>query len=107
MRKTLSLHTGWQFQEPQSGTFLSATVPGCIHTDLLRHKLIPDPFWGANEVGLQWIEERDWEYRCRFTVDASWLEQEHIELIAEGLDTVATLRLNGHVVGRTANMFVG
>ena len=44
----------------------AAVVPGCVHRDLRRHGLIPDPFWGTNELGLQWIEERDWEYRAAF-----------------------------------------
>ncbi len=107
MRTIQSLASGWQFLAPATGKFLAATVPGCVHTDLYAHKLIPDPFWSSNEQGLQWIEECDWDYRCKFTVDDELIRHEHIDLVAEGLDTVATLRLNGHVIGKTANMFVG
>ena len=107
MRKIQFLSAGWQFMEPASGKFLAATVPGCIHTDLHAHKLIPDPFWGSNEAELQWIEERDWDYRCKFTLDEELLCQEHLELVADGLDTIAGIRLNGHSIGQTANMFVG
>lgn len=82
-------------------------MPGCVHTDLLRHKLIPDPFHGTNELGLQWIEEADWEYRTSFTVPAEFGRHEHVELVADGLDTVATLTLNGRELARTENMFVG
>ncbi|MDD5349568.1 MAG: hypothetical protein PHQ12_05095 [Chthoniobacteraceae bacterium] len=105
MRLAHSLHSGWSFQEPASSRYLSAEVPGCIHTDLLRHKLIPDPFWGNNEGGLQWIEEKDWNYRCEFDAKPEWLTHEHVELVAEGLDTVATVRLNGHVIAQPDNMF--
>ena len=87
--------------------WLKARVPGCIHTDLFRHKRIPDPFWGSNEKELQWIEERDWEYRCRFAVEPRFCDHEHIELVAEGLDTIASIRLNGHNIGSTENMFLG
>lgn len=76
-----------------------------MHLDLRRADLIPDPFFGTNELDLQWIEERDWEYRAKFTVDASLLEEEMLELVADGLDTVATVKLNGKVVARTENMF--
>ena len=101
------LHTGWEFFEPESRQWLSAQVPGCIHTDLRRHELIPDPFWGSNEKDLQWIEERDWSYRCRFDCPAEVLREEVVELVAASLDTLATIVLNGVEVARTANMFVG
>jgi len=72
-----------------------------------RHKLIPDPFWGANEKDIQWIEEKEWSYRCEFTVPRRILAEEQIELVMEGLDTLAEIRLNGHLLGRTINMFIG
>ena len=107
MIRSLPLPATWQFLEPASRRWLEASVPGCVHTDLLRHKLIPDPFWGRNELDLQWIEERDWRYRCTFQADPALLEEEVIELVAEGLDTVAKLRLNGRPIGTSENMFLG
>ena len=86
------------------GRDVPATVPGCVHTDLLAADLIPDPYHGQNELGLQWIGENDWQYRCRFDVSVELLEKERLELVCEGLDTVATVELNGHVVGRSENM---
>ena len=62
---------------------------------------------GTNELKQQWIEERDWEYRVRFVVPAEFPASEEIELVADGLDTVATVTLNGHRIGRTDNMFLG
>ena len=82
-------------------------MPGCVHRDLLRLGLIPDPFWASNELQLQWIEERDWEYRATFAVPAALLAEEVVDLVADGLDTVATVTLNGREVARTDNMFVG
>ena len=106
MQKETLLLTSWAFLEPKSHHWLKAEVPGCVHTDLFRHQRIPDPFWGSHEKELQWIEERDWEYRCRFVVEPRFYEYEHVELVAEGLDTIATLRLNGHLLGSTENMFL-
>ena len=105
MKHITPLTKNWTFLDPRSGLWLAAHVPGCIHTDLLRHKLIPDPFWGSNEKDLQWIEERDWTYRCEFQApDAG---HEHLDLLAEGLDTLATITLNGRPIARTDNMFLG
>ncbi len=106
MQKETLLLTSWAFLEPKSQHWLKAKVPGCVHTDLLRHKRIPHPFWGSHEKELQWIEERDWEYRCRFVVEPRFGDYEHVELVAEGLDTIATIRLNGHLLGSTENMFL-
>jgi beta-mannosidase len=98
----------WRFRDATRGSpWRAALVPGCVHQDLRRHGLIPDPFWDTNETGLQWIEERDWEYRTSFIAPKSLLAEEVVELVADGLDTVATLRLNGREVGRTENMFLG
>lgn len=72
-----------------------AQVPGAVHTDLLAQGLIPDPYVGAPEAGLQWIGLAAWEYRARFDVDAATLARAHAELAFEGLDTFATVSLNG------------
>ncbi len=107
MRSLPLASTGWQFRDASEGSpWRAARVPGCVHTDLRRHGLIPDPFYGTNELGVQWIEERDWEYRRTFNVPASLLNEEIVDLVADGLDTVATVRLNGRVVARTENMFI-
>lgn len=106
---TLSLAgSSWQFRNlTERSPWKSAVVPGCVHRDLLRQKMIPDPFRGANENGLQWIEERAWEYRRSFTLPSAFRHEDVIELVADGLDTVATVTLNGQEVGRTENMFLG
>lgn len=103
----ISLENGWKFYEPRSKRWLSARVPGCVHTDLLRHGLIPDPFWGSNELDLQWIEDTEWKYRCEFSVTDKALADKTIELVTDGLDTLAEVRLNGRLLGRTKNMFIG
>ena len=70
----------WQFRDTTSKNWLPATVPGCVHTDLLAAGKIPDPFYGTNELDLQWIEERDWEYQATFTVAAALLRDPRVEL---------------------------
>jgi beta-mannosidase len=107
MRTRQSLHGRWKFKQVRTKKWLPATIPGCVHSDLRANKLIPDPFWGSNERALRWIEEKDWNYRHEFAVDAAVLKGGHIDLVAEGLDTVATIRLNGKEIARTENMFIG
>ncbi len=79
-----------------------ATVPGCVHTDLLAAGLIPDPYDGDNEAKLGWIGESGWSYETTF----AWTDEgaSNVDLVCEGLDTVATVTLNGVRLGQTANM---
>jgi beta-mannosidase len=84
---------------------MRATVPGGVHTDLLALGRIPDPFVGDNERRVQWVAEADWEYRYQFAVAPELLRQPHIWLACDGLDTLATVSLNGHELGQAANMF--
>ncbi|WP_350280566.1 glycoside hydrolase family 2 protein [Kribbella sp. HUAS MG21] len=83
------------------GRAVAATVPGEVHTDLLAAGEISDPFDGDNESKLHWIGRTRWSYRTTF----SWVadSNDRQELVAEGLDTVATVTLNGRELGRTAN----
>jgi beta-mannosidase len=86
---------------PLAGKPIVATVPGEVHTDLLAAGEIPNPFDGDNEPRLAWIGRTSWSYRTEF----DWVADGHDvqELVAEGLDTVATVILNGRELGRTAN----
>ena len=107
MRVTALAALSWRFRDCSGSDWLPATVPGCVHTDLQRTGRIPDPFWGTNEAGLQWIDEREWEYETSFEADGSLLGEERVDLVADGLDTLATVRVNGRLVTRTENMFIG
>lgn len=85
-------------------TAVTAHVPGCVHTDLLRAGLIEDPYAGLNETKLRWIGRTDWEYRTRFDVDGQVRDHERVDLVFEGIDTIARIQLNGTHLANTANM---
>jgi beta-mannosidase len=106
MKTDQFLHQNWKFRSEKSRSWLSARVPGCVHTDLLRHKRIPDPFWGSNELQLQWIEKENWIYRAEFTPGRDVLAAAHVDLVADGLDTDIEVRLNDKLIGKQSNMFV-
>ncbi len=105
----VSLNGAWQFRQacptPSDPDWLPATVPGGAHTDLLALGRIPDPFVGDNERRVAWVAEADWEYRREFGADSNLLSQPHVWLVCDGLDTLATVTLNGRELGRTDNMF--
>lgn len=101
----IPLERGWTFREVGKPAWHSASVPGCVHTDLLANKLIDDPFWRDNEKSLQWIGKTDWEYKTTFDVNPDMLARENIQIVFEGLDTYANVSLNGASLLNTDNMF--
>lgn len=101
----LRLNGRWQFKQTTTDAWQPATVPGCVHTDLLANGMIPDPFYRDNELQVMWVGEADWVYRRSFTVTADFLAHEQVLLRCEGLDTLATIWLNGQEVGHTNNAF--
>ncbi|MDQ6645613.1 MAG: glycoside hydrolase family 2 protein [Pseudomonadota bacterium] len=111
-----ALDHGWQVRlaanaaaaakkHPGASRWIDATVPGSVQMDLLHAGLIPDPFLRDNEATLQWIGLTDWDYRLDFDVDAATLARDHVDLVFDGLDTFADVRLNGKKVLVADNMF--
>jgi beta-mannosidase len=113
----LQLSHNWQYKQrnatlsleedfASADGWLPATVPGTIHQDLLASGQIPDPFFGLNEPLVQWVGERDWLYRCEFVLPSFIDDENTIALRCDGLDTFATIWLNGTQVLVSDNMFV-
>ncbi len=100
-----SLTSLWQFRQLGSEEWLPAQVPGGVHTDLLELGRIPDPFVGDNEKRVAWVAENNWEYRHTFNMQADVFQRKQIWLVCDGLDTLASLTLNGSPLGETDNMF--
>lgn len=109
---TRQLHDGWTLRSaggpvPSGGVVsdLPARVPGSVHTDLMAAGVIPDPYLDDNEALLAWIGRCDWEYRTSITwTAADAASHERHDLVFDGLDTIAEIRLEGHLLGTTANM---
>ena len=103
--EVLSLNGAWQVAQQGVDGACPAQVPGTIHADLLAAGKIDDPFYRDNEMAQQWIAEKDWIYTRTFNVPASVLAEEQVLLRCEGLDTFATITLNGREIARTDNMY--
>ncbi|MES2684236.1 MAG: glycoside hydrolase family 2 protein [Pseudomonadota bacterium] len=91
-------------QGGDDGGWIDTTVPGDTHLALQRAGRIGDPFLGRNEAAAAWIEGREWWWRTRFEA-ALPAAGERVELLFEGLDTFASIYLNGRLLGATDNMF--
>ncbi|HUA39032.1 MAG TPA: glycoside hydrolase family 2 protein [Candidatus Sulfopaludibacter sp.] len=103
--RRLSISGDWQVSQAGQNDWIHAKVPGCIHTDLLAAGKIPDPFYRENEKAVQWVGQCGWLYRRKFGVPEEVLKNDRVLLRCEGLDTLATIKINGREVGRADNMF--
>ncbi len=103
----IDLCPNWKFSEAHQDNWQKAVVPGSIHQDLLRLNQLPDPFYGMNEQKIQWVEDRDWEYRTHFNLTPEQLKYQGALLEFEGLDTYADVYLNGSLILQADNMFRG
>lgn len=85
--------------------WIETNVPSDVHSTLLARGLIDSPYYGHNDAKCRWIERKEWWYRTTFELEAMPGEAERIELVFEGLDTYASVFVNGHEIGSTSNMF--
>ncbi|MBK8711994.1 MAG: glycoside hydrolase family 2 protein [Niastella sp.] len=94
----------WKFRKAGSSVWYPATVPGTVYTDLLKNKLIPEPYFSDNEKKTHWVDSVDWEYKITFTIPTTLLQKD-LELIFEGLDTYSGIYINNKKLIETNNMF--
>jgi len=99
------LQDGWFFRATDGGDWLPVQIPGNVHTDLLRHQKIGDPYQGQNERVQSFIGESSWEYRLPLVLTSDERKCRHQVIRFEGLDTYADVFLNDSLVLQTHNMF--
>ena len=90
-------------------------VPGDVHTALYEASrakgvtyyncVMKDPYWGQNEIYMQWIGRSEWTVSREFEVEELMLGREEVVLRLEDVDTFAEIFINGRRVGSTSNRF--
>ncbi|MFW5829343.1 MAG: glycosyl hydrolase 2 galactose-binding domain-containing protein [Planctomycetota bacterium] len=100
----ISLNGPWTLTRVADGSRYPAQVPGCAWTDLLRAGAVPDVNYRDNEATQQWIGAEAFSWQRDFDLDQAQLS-EGLELVCDGLDTLATVSVNEHQVLHADNMF--
>lgn len=106
MTEQVNLGGAWRMREADSQTWHSAHVPGSVYADLMADGTMLDPFWRENELDAFERMKKDYVYQRAFTVTEAQLAHAHVELVCEGLDTLAHVSLNGHEIAFTNNMHI-
>ena len=117
--QSLELHSGWQVKDFEPGQttleavmgdssdWLDIAVPGDVHCALVAAGRLADPFFDGQDDDAAWVTTREWWYRLRFKREAGVgiAPNTRTRLVFHGLDTYATIYLNGLRIGSSSNMF--
>lgn len=106
MTEQVNLGGAWRMREADSETWHSAHVPGSVYADLMADGTMPNPFWRENELDAFERMKKDYVYQRTFTVSEAQLAHAHVELVCEGLDTLAHVSLNGREIAFADNMHI-
>jgi len=100
----LDLGGEWTLTQYGKKDVIRACVPGCVHIDLMQAGKIDDPYYRDNELAAQWVGETGWTYARSFDVSETVAQSKRVLLRCEGLDTLASVIVNGKKIARTENM---
>lgn len=102
---TRELHANWNITWPGAEQPLAARVPGYAQHDIYDAGLLPDPFFRDNEHIWQPWCDRDYIYTCTFDADEELRACARVELVFDGIDTVADVWLNEQKILSVDNMY--
>lgn len=95
-----------RMRDLDGGNWESAAVPSSIFESLIAADKIKRSDINANPEEFSWVSEKPWVYRKIFDVSEELIDCDRIDLVFDGLDTIASIWLNNKLVGRTNNMFI-
>lgn len=105
MRK--SLNGNWQLNsnllKKHNLANLTVSVPGSVYSDLVRYKLIEEPFYRDNEAKMLDLMKDDYAYSRHFKLSINDLKKE-INLLFLGIDTISEIYVNDKLIEKTYNM---
>lgn len=102
-KKVLLDGTDWRMRSC-GGTWRKAKVPGSVYTNLLETGEMEDPYFGENEYQAIEIAKKDYEFEKTFSVTKEEIAANRVELVFEGIDTLAEIYWNETKIAETENM---
>lgn len=103
--KELEISENWTFKKSNDTIWRTAEIPGTVHTDLMNHNIIENPFYRLNEHDVQWIDKEDWIYKTTFNITEDTFNKEQLEIEFQGIDTYSKIYINDTPIITTDNMF--
>ncbi len=94
----------WRMQKASGGEWLSAQIPGSLYSNFLLLRKMGDPFFGENEREALELSKEGCLFERSFVVAQTMLSHEKLFLRFDGIDTLASITLNGQLLGTADNM---
>lgn len=86
--------------------WIEARVPNTVQMSMHYAGELPHPYYNLNSKKYEWVDEKVWYYRNRFTIPES-ARGRNVYLVFDGIDYYARVWLNGTLLGRHEGMFGG
>ncbi|MBN1863462.1 MAG: glycoside hydrolase family 2 protein [Victivallales bacterium] len=102
---TIPLQGKWRLRQKGSDRHYPAQIPGDVYSALLDAGAISDPNFNMNELEVQWVAEKDWEYSTSFDIPEHVFDSDSVSLCLMSVDTFAKILINNSLAGETSNMF--
>ena len=99
----ISLNGQWSLHS-ENGESWETAVPGTVLNTLLENKRIPDPFDGMNEEIACHAMDQVYVFSRDFAMTEETMSTAHLDLVFDGIDTLADIRLNGQLLASVDNM---
>ncbi|XP_013118469.2 beta-mannosidase [Stomoxys calcitrans] len=98
------LNRNWSLRNQNGSIYIKdVIIPSGVYSSMYGENVLDS--W--NDVNLRWIAYDNWTYTNEFSVNTTELKNIRFKnLTLYGIDTVAEVRLNHYLLGRTDNMFV-
>lgn len=100
----LELNGSWELRDHTGALLCPVEVPGSVISGLYGAGMIEHPYDKENEYRTRELFEKDYEFVREFDISRKLCEEKKIELICEGLDTLAQIFINGVEIASTNNM---
>lgn len=106
----IQIDKNWQMQIMGENVYgiskdwMEAKVPGSVYSNLLEKGLMPDPYYGMNELDALKLMEQDFGFRTTFCLSGEQLAMDFLLLHFDGIDTLADIYLNDIYLGHCDNM---
>lgn len=98
------LNQNWIMKDRSWDSYIPASVPGDLYSDLLQSGKIKDPYYRDNELEALKLSEKEYEYKTVFTAGEDLCGKDRVLLCFEGIDTLADIFLNDVLLGSVDNM---
>ncbi len=103
MRKQ-TLNGTWKMKESGTAQLYDTTVPGSVLSCLIEKQVIEDPYYRENEYPTRDLFWKDYEFKRNFEVTEELMQENNLDLVCFGLDTLTDIYINGSFLASTNNM---